>query len=171
MFLLYACGNTPTQTPAPTQPLTTTDLTAYPGPAENSGYPGPKFSTPSVPLTPVVTLDPNLGVVQGVLLWKSQPVIGQTLYLSEMIKDTEGVERIAALDLINSPRTYTDETGQFKFVNVPPKNYGLILNTFVDSYLLQDPQTGFSIIVHVTGPTPVDLRILNYEELPLPPSP
>jgi len=119
----------------------------------------------------VVTLDPNLGIVQGVLLWKSQPVIGQTLYLSGMIKDAEGVEHIAALDLINSPRTYTDERGQFKFVNVPPKNYGLTLNTFVDSYLLQDPQTGFSIIAHVTGPAPVDLGTLNYEELPLPPSP
>ena len=171
MFFLCACSRTSTQTSATPRPLTTTNSATYPGPTENSSYPAPNFSTPPAPPSPAVTLDPNLGVVQGVLLWKNKPVIGQTLYLAEMIKDAESVERFAALDLINSPRTYTDEQGRFKFVNVPLKNYGLVLNTFADSYLLQNPQTGFSVIASVTGPAPVDLGTLNYEDLPLPPSP
>ena len=169
LFFLCACGTAPTQPSALIQPPATVGSTAYLGPTANSGYPGPKFSTPQVPRAVVVTVDPNLGIVHGVLLWKHKPVVGQTLYLSEMIKDAAGVERIAALDLITSPRTDTDEKGQFRFVNVPPKNYGLVLNTFADSYLLQSPQTGYSVIASVTGPTPVDLGILDYEDLPLPP--
>jgi hypothetical protein len=148
----------------------------YPAQIDIPPYPGSVASAPSQPIqtTPEITqtTDPQMGIVKGTLQFGTEgdhePVAGQLLYLGEIIKDSEGEERVASLNRSASPRTYTDPDGSFQFINVPPGRYGLILDTVIEAYLLSDPQTGASFAMTVNSGETLELGDLVYEDLPLP---
>ena len=122
-------------------------------------------------ITPTVTSAPGTGQVIGVLLVGvnnvSQPVNNVLLYLAETIKDSNGKDSVAALDRTSSPRTVTDDQGRFVFSNVPPGNYGLILDMVTNSYLLMKPGSEEALIIEMSAGKQVDLGSLLYASLPL----
>ncbi len=122
-------------------------------------------------LSPSATSVPGTSRVTGVLLvkinGKSQPAKAALLYLAGTIKDSAGKDSFAALDRIHSPRTETDDHGRFVFSNVPPGNYGLILDVITNSYLLMKPGSQEPLIVEVSTGQQVDLGTLLYDSLPL----
>jgi hypothetical protein len=74
------------------------------------------------------------------------------------------------LDRTTPLRTATDEQGNFTFINVPPGEYGLVLDQVIDSYLLLTPE-GESLILTIVSNEQIDLGELNYTDLPVPQQP
>lgn len=132
------------------------------------------FNSVSGP-TPTVTLAPGMGRVVGVIQIRSgekgQPVKNAILYLAKTLKDTSGNESTAAFDRVTSPKAVTDEQGHFNFSNVPPGNYGLVLDVIKASYMLKKPDSGDSMIMPVSAGTETDMGTLIYDQLPLAPLP
>lgn len=104
----------------------------------------------------------------GTLLLAGQPVANASLYLGEILPDTQGEDSVAALDIFSSPRTFTNEKGEFTFYNIAPGKYGLILDVVKESYLLHDPATNNQIIITITADQEVNLGVVNFEKLPIP---
>jgi hypothetical protein len=127
------------------------------------------------PITPTETLAPGMSRVTGVLQVgtreEPQPAKNALLYLAETLKDSTGIDSFAALDRIHSPRTVADDQGRFVFSNVPPGNYGLILDVITNSYLLMKPGSEEALLIEVSAEQQVDLGTLLYDSLPLPPQP
>lgn len=119
-----------------------------------------------------ITPSADAGVVSGILLLDSgeeaEPVSSTILSLAEVLTDSQGRERAASYDRINSPATTTDEQGRFVFTNIPPGTYGLVLDTVMNSYLLLQPGTQRAMTITVEAGEIVDLGELIYEKLPLP---
>ncbi len=154
---------------APTLP------SGYPAPGQNNAaYPPPAQAQPTQPSEPLVeaTQDPAMGSVIGVLQLleggSAKPVGGQTLYLARVIVGSDGQERAASFSQQTAPRARTDDQGAFRFVNVPPGRYGLVIDIVIESYLLNDPTSGASLLLTVEGPQVVDLGELAFTTLPLP---
>lgn len=128
-----------------------------------------------LPNTPTATLAPGMGRVTGVLQVgareKPQPAKNALLYLAKTIKDSTGKDSVAALDRVHSPRTVTDNQGRFMFSNVPPGNYGLVLDIITNSFLLMKPGSEEALLIEVPAEKQVDLGTLLYDSLPLPSQP
>ena len=117
------------------------------------------------------TTNPEKASISGVLMTQSEngsePVPNAILYLAETIEDETGVEAFAALDRVNSPKAITNENGEFNFFDVPPGQYGLVLDRIVNSYLLLHPGEQEVILIVAERGEAVDLGTLIYDELPL----
>jgi hypothetical protein len=180
LVLVCGCSPQPTSTSINVTVLSPTQGSGYPA-AQESGSPYPatnndlatETSSPSDPVQTPDMIDPNNGAVEGTLMVRidSQPtaVTDRILYLAPILADDQGIERVAALDRQNSPKTATGSSGNFSFVNVPPGNYGLILDVVVDSYLLNQPDTGDAMVITVGSGETINLGELVFDELPLPP--
>lgn len=177
-IILFTSGCTLGEFALPTKLLT--PETGYPPPISGPGYPAPTIYSP-YPFTqatnPLPTLGPtlppptkaaNTGIVEGTLLHYNEPVVNAILYLAGLIKDAQGQDVFASLDRINSPKSLTDDKGNFIFYNIPPGKYGLVLDTVQDSYLLHYPETPQQIIIEVTADSRVSLGELNFQYLPIP---
>jgi len=112
-----------------------------------------------------------MGRVSGILQVGSHPAKNALLYLAETIKDSAGIDSFAAMDRIRSPKAVADDQGRFVFSNVPPGNYGLILDVITSSYLLMKPDSEEVLLIEVSAEKQVDLGTLLYDSLPLPPQP
>lgn len=123
------------------------------------------------PITPTVTLAPGMGRVSGILQVGSQPAKNALLYLAETVKDSAGIDSFAAMDRIRSPKAVTDDQGRFVFSNVPPGNYGLILDVITNSYLLMKPGSQEALLIGMTADKQTDLGTLVYDSLPILPEP
>lgn len=130
----------PTSVPASTPesgsypaPPTATTRPGYPAPAEPLGEAPPGDFTPVAPTAPAPA--EGLGVVTGTLTRDVrgaplQPVADATLYLAEVLRDSEGeLSGLAGLDEESAPSTLTDANGQFAFTDVEPGLYLLIIKT------------------------------------------
>jgi hypothetical protein len=180
LFLLTACSTT--QPILPATPISTQNTASgYPQPPTNSGYPAP--GNINATAYPAATADQNLtsgptptfmsgtGIVTGTILLNGAPVKNFRLYLAYILKNAQGVEMAASIDPAASPTTFTDQNGMFKFVNVAPKRYSLVLNNALNSYMLFKPKSRDNLIIDVTtGNFNVDIGILDYDELPINPS-
>ncbi len=140
----------------------------YPYPAPNneptSAYPA---GQPEVEMPPTPTTDPSLGIVKGVLLLQGKPVVNADMYLAGIIRDADGKDVAAVLDRPTSPRTRTDDQGNFTFVNIPAGNYGIVIDTVVDSYVLLEPGGENQIRLMVTTGQTTDMGELNFDDLPV----
>ncbi len=173
-MLSVSCSSKETETAV--APTSTTGPYPYPGPQtayQEPKYPEPQDTTggqqaPTTTPLPTVTPAPDTGVVVGVILYNGEPVARYTLYLAEVIKDEQGQDSVAALKRISSPRTATNDQGQFVFLNVPPGKYGLVLDLVQSAYLLHDPKSNEQIILTVTANEEVDIGTFDFEDLPIP---
>lgn len=176
---LAACQTeSPTASTGPSINLTVIAPTlpsGYPAPGENiAAYPPPAQAQPTQPNKPLdqATQDPNRGSVVGVLQLleggSGRPVGGQTLYLARVIVGSDGQERAASFSQQTAPRAVTDDEGTFRFVNVPSGRYGLVMDIVIESYLLNDPTSGASLLMTVEDGQEVDLGELIFTSLPLP---
>ena len=102
-----------------------------PEPAPTEGPLVSVLATPTTsPTLPPVeyTPKPGYGLVQGLLYVDDQPAPERVLYLASIISSGGEVE-IAALDAVNDPRTDTDGSGRFVFLDIAPGRYALGINS------------------------------------------
>jgi len=122
-------------------------------------------ATPATSLAPTVapTRSPSTGVVTGRLVVQTSltPKPDVSLFLAEVIESSQDDFAVAALDEQNSPSAPTDTSGQFTFVNIEPGDYGLILQSPLETVLLKNIYTGKDIIVSVVADQTVDLGTIE----------
>jgi hypothetical protein len=120
----------------------------------------------------ILNPDKNYGIITGVLLFNNngQKVTKENvpLFLAEILADENGVPRVASINRTGSPRTATDSKGQFIFSEVPPGNYGIVLDIVVKAYLLPKPDTEEDLIISVSAGEVIDLGTLAYNASILP---
>jgi len=172
-----------TATPISTEPgypppvTETVEDSGYPPPValptESAGYPEPgSDQEPEFYATPGAIPEPSSssGVIIGVVQVNGEPVPNLSIYLAEVLTDGEGLERVASYDRINSPKAYTDESGQFVFSDIRPGRYGLVLDTVLSAYLLHLPQEDAALVISVEAGEQTEIEVLDYDSLPLPES-
>lgn len=130
--------------------------------------------TPVTP-APTETLRPDVGRVFGTLQIRreqtTEPVTNTILYLAPTIKDTAGNEVMVGFERASSSKVVTDIQGRFVFQNIPPGNYGLVVDKIAFSYLLLKPDSEKAMLILVIAGKEVDLGTLVYDSLPLVTSP
>ncbi len=169
-LVLSACSSavsSPTISPIATSPQST----GYPAPQVsdygNPAYPGPTSSSINNP-SPTEAIDPQMGIVQGTLSRNHVPVPDISLYLADVMKDSNGNDLVAGLDLTTAESTTTGPDGSFTFLNIKPGRYALILDVITQQFLLSYPDKQDAIIMQVEAGKEINLGELNYDELPLP---
>lgn len=145
----------------------TAQVPGYPSVQETTAYPFPGSNQTDISSEPTWTLEPNTGIVTGVLLLNDKPVKNIRLYLGDIISTKSGQDISAAVDPATSPTTFTDGLGNFTFLNVKMGRYSLILNNAINSYIIDKPGTQMSFIIEVTPNGKIELGNLNYQDLPI----
>jgi hypothetical protein len=73
---------------------------------------------------------------------------------------------LAQFDRVTSPRTQTDASGRFLFVDVPVAKYGLVLDRIRTSYYLKNPKDNGDFLFQPQPGQVLDLGKLVYPSLP-----
>jgi len=124
---------------------------------------------------PTETLRPDIGRVFGVLQVRlestTQPITNTILYLAPTVRDSTGKEVLFGFERTSPLKIVTDNEGRFVFSNVPPGNYGLVVDKIIASYLLLKPDSEEALLIQVSGGQEANLGILVYESLPYVTSP
>lgn len=169
LFMAVACGpadedltGTATVEAQPVLPPATTDSSdaaglAYPGvlsaPAQrDSPYPGPAptmeglQSEPPNPDLDLPDTNETTGVVGGVLIREITgqgyaPLIPQKLSLGEIVVSDSGGPALVRTRG-DSPQAELFPTGIFIFRNVPPGEYGLVIDLGFTEFLVEQPDGG-----------------------------
>lgn len=126
--------------------------------AESASQPESPFSpmpTPTLVPTPTslaegVTADAGFSSVVGQVLDRDtgQPIVAMDIRLAEVycpedVKPEEKVTRCFwAIDDARSPYTQTTADGSFKFLNVEPRDFALLLGSALGSYSLSERADG-----------------------------
>jgi protocatechuate 3,4-dioxygenase beta subunit len=159
LLMVAGCSSNSTST------VQGTDIaSAYPA---EYAYPGTDQIIPTPKIVPTQTTNPEYGIVTGTILLAGNPVAGKILYLAELIVSTDGQEIAAGLNPASSPMAITDENGYFKFVNVQPGRYGMIIDTGISSSLVMMPNSpNEAIKIQVESKSKIDMGTMDYTELP-----
>lgn len=181
-LVIAACAKAPGSPDAPT-PSPAAQSAVYPNPSESNlpAYPSslqngltavpyPATNERELVATagPIPSPDTNTGVVVGKLINNGKPLPDAILYLAEVKKAENGKELMAAINLVESPRAYTDTDGNFVFPKIPPGKYGLVLSTVIAEYLLPDPnQLEKELLFIVEAGKTAKLGDLAYTDLPV----
>lgn len=91
---------------------------------------------------------------------------GRVLYLAEVVKDANGNETAAGYDRANSPRATTQADGSFRFVNVPPGRYSIVMDLVRQAFMLKNPKDQTDLIVDVIAGGTADFGALDFDQLP-----
>lgn len=121
-----------------------------------SPLPSPSLVVTSPPPTPEIatsfpTSQPGMGTVRGALTG----MMGGDLYLAKLLPDDDFP--LFELEMGVSPKATMYETGEFIIIDVPPGRYGLVFWTPLNSFLINDPKTGTTLIVTVQADKLIDL--------------
>lgn len=181
--LLQACTQEAEQEASPTatsQPLatgTTPDAAldeidqeqGYPAP-ELDGKPGEAYPEPADgdfidttnrPELPDVNPTPeeSTGVVSGVVLLDTTGVAPPeaVVYLGGIVTTDTGI-RVVRLDRTEAPAAIPAADGRFVFPTVEPGEYGMILSHPDISFVVDDPETGRSLIFTVVPGQSIELE-------------
>jgi len=120
LFVLGACGQEVATAPAAPETDTVSPLPT--ATTQATSEPATEVPVASEDLTP----RPGMGIVQGTLTLGGEVGQGETLYLAPIVVTGESMS-VAGLDTNTAPRTETDATGAFAFLDVPPGEYALAL--------------------------------------------
>jgi hypothetical protein len=88
--------------------------------------------------------------------------LGGDIYLAS-IRYTEGQNQLPfiRLDPDNDPKaTLRNEAKEFAIVNVPPGEYGIVIHTPINDYIVPDGEGGFRIL-EVKENTVIDLGLIE----------
>jgi hypothetical protein len=114
--------------------------------------------------------DTNTCTITGLLYENTKtptPVVGASLYLGEIVNDSQGNPIMTTMNRIQSLRAITSANGKFSFVDVPGNNsYSLIFDVVTESYMLYDPDTSNDLLFKCEGGKITDLGKLIYSDLP-----
>jgi hypothetical protein len=136
---------------------------------------GPTAVQGAAKSTVVPTSDPSKSTVVGAIVvdmdGKVVPIKNTNIFLSPILKDKNGVERVAQFDRAQCPFTQTDEQGNFTFTNVPAGRYVIILDEVVQSFLLSETSSAYTLMLTATAGKTTDLKTLHYHTLPVTPVP
>lgn len=128
-----------------------------------SSIPPPTVGAPT-PTSPLSIPTPPEGkaTIAGVLqrAGSSEPVSEVDVYLTTLIRTTEGKEILAALDVASDPRAFTDEEGIFLFAGIAPETYALAIVCPMGSFLLRKPDTGEALLTIAEAGAVIDLGTL-----------
>jgi hypothetical protein len=148
-------------------PASTDELTV--SPLAVSVMPTP-IPAPTLDLTGLEPVE-GLGTVVGALEVRRGaayvPVPDVKLGIGTTLLDDQGNVRMVGYDASVDPTTTTDEYGRFVFTDVPPGQYGLILDIVISSFLLSHETSGMSIIFDVEANQIYDVATLRYDSLPI----
>jgi hypothetical protein len=158
-ILLFAtisigCQSAPTSLPSTTSP------TPLRSPLQSP------LSIPADLNVPLPTQDPNLGSVKGIYLVAGQPEVGRILYLAGVVKDASGKETAVGFERSSPLRTTTQSDGSFRFVNVPPGKYAIVVDVIVNAFMMNDPKSGKDLLVEIVNGSQVDLGTLDHPVSP-----
>jgi len=147
--------------PAPTQEGQLTQNT-YPG-AEVTAVLPEVMATAELPLT-LPSPAPGLATLGGVVIDEKtrQAPPESLLFLGEVVYTDKNLP-IVSVDKQNDPVIILQPNGAFVFENVTPGEYGIIFFTPDYSFLLEDKETGESIIVTLAEDELLDIGL---HELP-----
>jgi hypothetical protein len=96
-----------------------------------------------------------------------KPVTNAIIGLAAVVPDKAGA-RVAGYDASTAPRADLDGQGRFVLSNVPPGQYGIILDSVMSQYLLKDPKNmANSLLIDVKAKQVLDLGKLSYDSSPL----
>jgi hypothetical protein len=141
----------------------------------NSPMPTSAARRAPVDAGPTVTPDASKGLVTGVIKLRVNgeptPVPGLIVYLGDQVSDGAGNKTGVSFDRVNSMRSITDEEGRFTFRNVPPGEFGLVLDAVRDAYMLKNPSNNQDLLIKVEAGKTADFGELVYEQLPVTPMP
>ena len=152
--------------------------TRYPSPSsdvdvtEDSGYPSTTgiieglSSSPPNPDVNLPAAEENYGTVGGVLI---QEIVGQgylpldplELSLAEVIKTTDGSPAFIR-ENVNSPKAELFPTGVFIFRNVPPGDYGIMVDVGYAKFPIRGDD-GNQILISVAAGQAIDIGQLITE--------
>ncbi len=162
-------SNPPAPAPGPS-PISTVMLSPLPSPgAFASPLPSPgAFTSPlTTPERQIPThateavSSPDKGTVSGVLTTEDTglPMSDVNLFLGQHIGSTADAP-IFGFDPKSAPHVVTDATGRFRFTNVPPGQYALIVWDPFRSFMAHDPQTKGYLALTVRAGGAIDLGTL-----------
>lgn len=153
-------ANTSSESPYPIHtPETDLSQASYPSPTTN------KEIITDIP-TPVGETATVTGVIQQGQTSSLAPADNLILALAKVVPDSNGNPIIVSFNRSSAPKTVTDSKGRFVFVDIPPGQYGLILDRIIGSYLLNDPENGGDMLITTEPGQLFDLGTLLYTSLP-----
>ena len=150
VFLVTGCQPTQPQSPA-ISPVGT--------PAVQAASP---ISTP-VPDLPGWNDAPSSGksTIRGYIQITQPTILLGELFLAKAVPTSDPAIDLLELDEKASPRAVIDRTtGQFIFSNVEPGKYGLIAWEPMNSFLINDSETGQTLFFSVKADEALDLGLL-----------
>ncbi|MBN1371483.1 MAG: hypothetical protein JW987_06045 [Anaerolineaceae bacterium] len=173
IFLLTSCspGVSTSATSAVTENLASTPVdnieNAYPVIIETAypiEMPNPDTSIQTEPSAS------GTGTLTGTILLNGRPVVNVNLFLAQTLTNSEGAEIVAEMDVVTSPRSFTNSAGEFIITNIKPGRYALILDIAVKSFLLTFPDNQETILMTIEPDLIIELGVLDFTELPIPDS-
>ena len=118
--VLAGCSTTaPTAPAASTLSQTPVTVTAQPLP-----------STSAAPTTATAATGTASIKGQAVGTGSDTPIAQTVIFLAQVYEDPTNGGEVFALDLANSPASFTDDTGNFQFTNIAPGRYVISLGDF-----------------------------------------
>jgi hypothetical protein len=120
VMVLASCSATaPTVPAAPTLSQTPIAVTAQPLP-----------NTSTAPTTATTTTGTASIKGQAVGTGSNTPIAQTVIFLAQVYQDPTNGGEVFALDLANSPASFTDDNGNFQFTNIVPGRYVISLGDF-----------------------------------------
>lgn len=111
----------------------------------------------------------DLMTVTGILTYGAdrRPIRNTAVFLADILPDANGTPTVASYSRDTSPYGITNDLGQFIITDVPAKPYQLILDTFSETMLLQDPLTGLELDTPIVPGGIANLGTLHYPSMPI----
>jgi len=122
---------------------------------------GSPVQTPATGLTDWdITPVPGKAILRGRVIVQPDFLLGE-LYLGKAVPTSNPNVDLVELDEKTAPRAIINRaTGEFIFLDVEPGKYGLIAWEPMNSLLVKDPQTGYTLFVTLLADQVIDVGTL-----------
>ena len=153
VFALFGCNV------QPTEPMKSP--ISIPLSGEASTRLGSPVQTPATGLTDWnITPVPGKAILRGRVIVQPDFLLGE-LYLGKAVPTSNPNVDLIELDEKTAPRAIINRsTGEFIFLDVEPGKYGLVAWEPMNSLLVKDPQTGYTLFVTLLADQVIDVGAL-----------
>lgn len=157
LLTFVGCTQSPTapthQAMPTTAPIGVTDEEATPIiPSEQAT---PSEQEPSIDATSAAT---GTGAISGRVVSTSggEPIRDTVIFLAQVYADPNSGEKAFALDLANSPASFTDQEGNFKFTGIAPGEYVISVGDFYGIKDIVREPNGDARVYQLENNQPID---------------